>query len=125
MLRRKKWGRTGELLLRRQPMEDGGVVGEGRWVEGVGGKGGSAGGEKRRRDKDQMRHAGRRSERDAISSPHLAIMSLYFKVQSVPVMLLHNGASGGSPLRSADKKKKIAHRASRSVARSLCDTFQV
>lgn len=40
-------------------MEDGGVVGEGRWVEGEGGEGGGAGGEKRRRDKDQMRHAGR------------------------------------------------------------------
>lgn len=44
--------------------------------------------------------------KDAISRPYLLIMSLYFKVQSAPVMLLHNCASADSsdPHRSDDKR---------------------
>lgn len=43
-------------------------------------------------------------KRDAISRPYLLIMSLYFKVQSAPVMLLHDCASGEFPHRSDDKR---------------------
>lgn len=42
-------------------------------------------------------------KRDAISRPYLLIMSLYFKVQSVPVMLLHDCASGEFPHRSDNR----------------------
>lgn len=45
-----------------------------------------------------------RERRDAISRPYLLIMSLYFKVQSVPVMLLRDCASGEFPHRSDDKR---------------------
>lgn len=46
----------------------------------------------------------REERRDAISRPYLLIMSLYFKVQSVPVMLLHDCAPGEFPHRSDDKR---------------------
>lgn len=44
------------------------------------------------------------SESAAISSPYLVLMSLYFKVQSLSVMLLRNCASGALPRRSDDSR---------------------
>lgn len=63
------------------------------------------------------------SERAAISRPYLVIMSLCFKVQSVPVMLLHNCASGEFPHRSDDKRTP-ASSVRGAPTHSLCDTFQ-
>lgn len=63
------------------------------------------------------------SERDAISRPYLVIMSPCFKVQSVPVMLLHNCALGEFPHRSDDKKTS-ARSMRGAPSHSLWDTFQ-
>lgn len=57
---------------------------------------------------------------DAISRPYLLIMSLYFKVQSVPVMLLHDCASGEFPYRSDDKRM---HGSRVCGAHTMCDTL--
>lgn len=51
------------------------------------------------------------SESASISSPYLVLMSLYFKVQSLSVMLPHNCASGDVPHRSDDSRDACRWRA--------------
>lgn len=68
------------------------------------GVGAGDGGKRSWRSDETHRETQNWSERDAISRPYLVIMSPCFKVQSVPVMLLHNCASREFPHRSDDKK---------------------
>lgn len=77
--------------------------------------------EERGRSDETCRASQQWSEGDAISRAYLVIMSLYFKVQSVPVMLLHKHASGEFPHRSDDKTLP----ARGSHTRSACHTASI